>query len=79
MPYEGESMRKIVFEGKIDCGKKTCNKCVWVYGEAVGDPYCGWFEFRSVKKPKNTTLGKYKDDRKKLIRLPECIAAEVNP
>jgi len=70
-------MRKLVFETKIGCGKKTCNKCPWIYGEAVGDPYCGWFEFRAAKKPKNTILGKYKTATNKLVRLPKCIAAEV--
>jgi len=70
-------MRTLILESRENCGEKTCDDCQWVYGEEVGDPYCGWFEFRAVKKPENTVLGKYKDARDKLIRLPECLAAEV--
>jgi len=70
-------MKKLILETKVKCGEKTCDDCRWVYGERVGDPYCGWFIAWAAKKPKYVFLGKYGDDRKKLVRLPECIAAEV--
>jgi len=70
-------MRKLVFETKVCCGEKTCNDCRWVHGEAVGDPYCGWFNSYAVERPENVKVGKYRDARDKLVRLPECIAAEV--
>jgi hypothetical protein len=69
-------MRTLILEEQENCGEKTCDDCRWVYGEEVGDPYCGWFECHAVKRPENTVLGKYKDSREKLVRLPECIAAE---
>ena len=61
---------------KINCGEKTCDDCRWVYGDKVGDPYCGWFNAYAVSRPGDVSVGKYKDDRKTLKRLPECIDAE---
>ena len=68
---------KALFETSLQCGKTTCNDCEWVYGEAVGDPYCGWFNWYAVQKPEDTRLGAYKADKHTLLRLPECLAAEV--
>ena len=65
-----------MLETEINCGDLTCGECEWVYGEKVGDPYCGWFRWHGHGKKYNTILGKYKSDLKKLKRLPECIEAE---
>ena len=69
-------MIKVIFETNIDCGEFTCNDCTWIHGEKVSDPYCGWFNWYSSPKPKNTTLGKYGTVHWLLKRLPECIASK---
>ena len=69
-------MAKILIETEIDCGETTCNDCRWVYGEAVGSPYCGWFSIHAIKKPEGTKLGNYGSGRHSLNRLPECLAAQ---
>ena len=70
-------MAKVVFETIIECGETTCNDCQWVYGEKVGQPYCGWFSRHALQSSENADVGSIKADKHTLLRLPECLAAEV--
>jgi len=65
---------------KIDCGKKWCGICRFVYGQFM-QPFCDYF-----KESLLSITGDYPKSDKDLEtyqydyhRLPSCLAAEVRP